>query len=101
MSKFKNNEGDVLLFADLNMDEIADSSMDNVYSLIDGLNADKKAKKEFLKFVEKYLLRPAFEGGLDAKHLGENLERVTKSAILEAADNALTEEKEILRKEAA
>ena len=98
---FKNDEDDVQLFADLNMDEIAETAMENVFDLIDGLNADKQDKKEFLQLMKTVLLRPAFEGGADAKHLGENLERIARAALLDAADAGLTEEIEQSRREAA
>ena len=98
---FKNDEDDVQLFADLNMDEIAETAMENLFDLIDGLNADKQAKKEFLQLMQKSLLRPAFEGGSDAKHLGSNLERVARAALLDAADTGLSEEIKKSHREAA
>lgn len=98
---FENDEDDVLLFADLNMDEITETAMENLFDLIDGLNADKQAKKEFLRLMQQVLLRPAFEGGSDAKHLGENLERVTRAALLDAADTGLTKEIKQSHREAA
>lgn len=98
---FNNDEDDVRLSADLNMDEITETAMENLFDLIDGLNADKQAKKEFLELMRKVLLRPAFEGGSEAKHLGTSLEQKALAALLDAADAGLTEEIKQSRREAA